>query len=359
MDRQGKGYITELAKSFRVVMIIDNGIEGVKSYQDIPIVTLNQYLQSGLKEKIIVTAAGAAHQSIKQSLIDEGKKENIDFIDEDAFLVGWFWQFKHEVHLGRVSTAITEKCTLRCKNCITYMPYYKKPINYSFEAICHNIDMLCSLADSIACLNIVGGEPFLSNDIARYLDYIMSKYKGIIGKMVVITNGTVVPDDKTFQALKKHCVEVRISDYSDIVPYQRKLGELLNKLETNKVDYQKIKFDEWLDMGRPDEDICIGETPNEIREHMFRCNGRCQFLCQGKYFYCSRQWAAEGAFRYQLVKDDYLNLDELVIDLPSGKERLFNFHIGNLEKGYCQYCQMCRGFESDFVVKAGEQIAMK
>ena len=319
--RQGKGYITELAKSFRVVMIIDNGIEGVKSYQDIPIVTLNQYLQSGLKEKIIVTAAGAAHQSIKQSLIDEGKKENRDFIDADAFLVGWFWQFKHEVHLGRVSTAITEKCTLRCKNCITYMPYYKKPINYSFEAICHNIDMLCSLADSIACLNIVGGEPFLSNDIARYLDYIMSKYKGIIGKMVVITNGTVVPDDKTFQALKKHCVEVRISDYSDIVPYQRKLGELLNKLETNKVDYQKIKFDEWLDMGRPDEDICIGETPNEIREHMFRCNGRCQFLCQGKYFYCSRQWAAEGAFRYQLVKDDYLNLDELVIDLPSGKER--------------------------------------
>ena len=56
--RQGRGYITELAKSFQVVMIIDNGIENVKDYEGIPIVTLKQYVQSGLMEKIIITAAG-------------------------------------------------------------------------------------------------------------------------------------------------------------------------------------------------------------------------------------------------------------------------------------------------------------
>ena len=354
--RQGMGYIAELAKNFRVVMIIDNGIKDVKEYQGIPIVSLKKYLQSGLNEKIIITAAGGAHQAIRQSLLDEGKKENRDFVDADIFLVGWFWQFKNEVHLGRVSTAITEKCTLRCKNCITYMPYYERPVNYSYDAICHNIDMLCSLVDSIACLNIVGGEPFLSHDIARFMDYIMSKYEGIIGKIVVITNGTVVPDEETFRALRQYCVEVRISDYTDVVPYQRKLGELINKLENNKVDYQSIKFDEWLDMGKPNENISMGETPEEIREHMLRCNGRCQFLCEGKYFYCSRQWAAEGAFRYQLAEGDYLKLDELVKDLRVGKEKLLNFHIGNLEKGYCQYCQICKGFDSDTVVKAGVQI---
>lgn len=357
--RQGQGYIAELSRSFRVVMIIDNGMEDAGSYQEIPIVTLRQFLQSGLMEKIIITAAGAAHQSIKQSLIDEGKKENRDFIDADAFLVGWFWQFKKEVHLGRVSTAITEKCTLRCKNCITYMPYYNQPVNYGYEAICHNIDMLCSLADSIACLNIVGGEPFLSYDLIRYLDYIMSNHANVIGKIVIITNGTIVPDEEMFYALRKYNAEVRISDYTDTVPYQRKLKELIEKLENNGVDYQRIKFDEWLDMGTPNENICMGETPDEVREHMFRCNGRCQFLCQGKYFYCSRQWAAEGAFQYQLAQGDYLVLDELMKDAAWGKEKLLNFHVGNLEKGYCEYCRICRGFDSDSVVKAGEQIAMK
>ena len=292
-------------------------------------------------------------------MLREGKRENEDFIDADAFLLGWFWQFKKEVHLGRVSTAITERCSLRCKNCITYMPYYKRPIHYAYKDMCHNMDLLCSLADSIACLNIVGGEPFLSCDLSRYLDYIMSKYKNTIGKTVIITNGTVIPDSKTLYALKRYDVEVRISDYTDAVPYRERLDTLLEKFENSGVNYQKIRFDEWLDMGRPDNNISIGETPDEIREHMFRCNGRCQFLCQGKYYYCSRQWAAEGAFQYQLEQGDYLDLSELVQDLSSGKERLLSFHVGNLEKGYCQYCHICRGFDSDIIVKAGEQIQKK
>lgn len=354
--RQGKGYITELSRTFHVVMIIDNGVKDVNNYQDIPIVSFEQYLKYNLTEKIIVTAAGMAHQSIKQSLLEYGKKENVDFADADAFLAGWFWQFKKKVYLGRVSTAITEKCTLHCKNCITYMPYYKQPVNYEYEALCHNMDAICVLADSISCLHIVGGEPFLSPHLGKYLEYIFSKYENIIGKAVIITNGTIVPDEETLYLIKKNNAEIRISDYTNIVPYQKKLNELIHKIESFKIDYQKLRFDEWINMGKPDENINMGETADRIRAHMLRCNGRCQFLCEGKYFYCSRQWAAEGAFHYQLEDGDYLDLDELTNNIELGKEKLINFHVGNLEKGYCQYCRICRGFDSDLIVKAGEQI---
>lgn len=354
--RQGKGYITDLARNFNVVMIIDNGVKDRKSYQDIPIISFEQYLIGNHTEKIIITAAGMAHQSIKQSLLQHGKKENVDFVDADAFLAGWFWQFKRKVYLGRISVSITEKCTLRCRNCITYMPYYERPVHYDYESLCHSIDALCALADSVSCLNVVGGEPFLSPHLGKYLIYIMSKYAKIIGKIVIITNGTMIPDEETLHLIKNYNVEIRISDYTSAVPYQKKLNELIHKLENYEIDYQKLGFDEWLDMGKPDENIIMGETADEIKEHMFRCNGRCQFLCQGKYFYCSRQWAAEGAFHYQLEDGDYLDLDELISNIESGKEKLINFHVGNMEKGYCKYCQICRGFDSDLIVKAGEQV---
>ena len=355
--KQGKGLINYLSKQFTVSAIIDNGIHNIDSYNNVPIMIYEKYRELDINKKIIISASGKANLSIKKSLEEDGKTEYIDFINAVEFITVWNWQFRNKVYLGRLTTSITEKCSLRCKYCMTYMPYFKAPVNYSLEEICEEFDLFFKLVDSVASLYIVGGEPFLHPDLGEIIRYISENFsKKIEGGIVLITNGTIIPNGETIKTFNEYKVKIRISDYSGTVPYEEKLVKLIKLFDQYGVDYDREVFNEWIDMGRPDENIKIGNSPEEIRTHMKKCNIACAFLCKMRYYYCNREWAAETAFNYTDIEGDYLDLKQLAADILKGKEKVLDFYLGNLEQGYCRFCQRCRGFESDLVVKAAEQL---
>lgn len=355
--KQGKNYINQLLRDFRVVYIIDNGIcENSRFYYQIPILSFEEYNKLDNNYKILICAAGENFKSIKEELTYTGKIEYKDFADVDTFLLEWFWKYKKKIYLGRISTSITEKCSLKCKDCSMYMPYFKNPRNFSYEELCRNIDQLFMLVDSIASLLVVGGEPFLSPFLSQYLEYVASTYNNRIGKVVVVTNATIKPDETVLRIMKIYDIEVRISDYTHAVSYKKKLNEIIDKLKEYEITYQIPNFEEWVDMGKPEDNIIIGETPREIREHMLQCNISCSFLCEEKFYYCCRLWSAEKAFDYKLYEGDYLSLTELVENISDGKEKLMEYCIGDLEQNYGHYCQICRGFDKGIPVKAAEQI---
>lgn len=355
--KQGKGLITYLSKQFTVRAIIDNGIRNINFYNQIPIMTYEKYYESDSKKKIIIAASGKANISIKRSLEEDGKIEYIDFIDAVEFITVWNWQFKNKVYLGRLTTSITEKCSLRCKYCITYMPYFKVPVNYSLEEICEEFELFFTLVDSVASLYIMGGEPFLHPDLEKIVRYVSENFsKKIEGEIVLVTNGTVIPEVDTIKTFRELGIKIRISDYSRTIPYEKRIEKLINIFDQFRVDYDREIFNEWIDMGRPDENIRIGDSPEEIKIHMKKCNVACAFLCKMRYYYCNREWAAEIAFDYADTEGDYLDLRQLTGDIQKGREKIVDFYLGNLEQGYCKFCQRCRGFESDLVVKAAEQL---
>lgn len=355
--RQGKGYIEQFKKKFNVVRIIDNGACSGTDYHGIPIVSFNEYISENRNDKIIITAAGNAHRSIRSSLLKNGKQEFVDFLDADVFQMVWHWQFQNEIYLGRLSIPITERCTLRCKNCITHMPYINKPVDYLYEELCNNMDLMFSLVDHIGCLNIVGGEPFMNPILGKYIHYLKEKYNSKIDKIIMISNGTVIPDDSILKELSSNdWFEVRLSDYTSTISYTKRFQEVVVKLDKFKVRYQIEKFEEWLDMGMPYQNIKVGNGPEEIKSHMIHCNGRCQFYSAGTYYYCSRQWAAEKAFHYESPEGDILVLKDMVGSEQEKKEKLLLYHIGKMSKGYCDYCNRCRGFDQGLPIKAAEQL---
>ena len=67
-----------------------------------------------------------------------------------------------ETYLKRTTFKITSKCTLKCKLCLAYIPYYKNPKDLSYENAKKILARFFSLVDKIGTFSITGGEPFIN-----------------------------------------------------------------------------------------------------------------------------------------------------------------------------------------------------
>ena len=355
--KSGQANINMFMQEFEIPYIIDNNIDYKGTmYYNIPIITLEDYLiMQKPSDKIVVIASGNAYLSIKESLKKIGKQECIDYIGMDKFVNEWYWRFHQKVCIGRVTISVTTKCTLNCQYCNMLMPYFRNENVFSINSLCRDADLLFSLVDYVSSYTIVGGEPFLYKKLSEYLCYIGENYRHKIGNLQLITNGTILPDKKILDIIRKWDVEVRISDYTNIVPYEDKLDKFIEILKKNTIKYVVFAQEEWLDFGLPEENIDMGSTREELRSHMLTCNSMCHLVHNGYYYYCSRAWCVEEAKLFELDDDDKINLETLSGE-ANGKEELLNFHIGNLKKGYMSYCKVCRGYKTDKRIKAGEQI---
>lgn len=357
--KAAQGNIDSFVDQFDVKCIIDNNKSYLgKEYRGIPITSFETWIKNNNKEKIIILAAGKALQSIKNTLCIAGKKENIDFVDMDTFVNEWYWRFKGQICIGKVTTSVTTACTFNCQYCNMLMPYYKEVKMYSYEMLCKDADMFFKLVDYVTSFVIIGGEPLLYGNLCSYLEYLGNKYGSRIANIQLITNGSILPSKELLYIIKKYNIEIRISDYTLTIPYESRLKEFINILENDQIKYIVFKQDEWLDFGFPHEKISMGETKEELRRHMLNCHGMCHWLHNGKYYYCSSAWSANECGLFELQEGDYLCLDELAKDPQKGKEALLKFHIGELKHGYMSLCKYCRGFgaNNNRTVKAGMQI---
>ena len=61
-----------------------------------------------------------------------------------------------------VDLILTEKCSLKCKDCANLMQYYENPINIESEELIGDLHDICSIADEINEIRIIGGEPLMN-----------------------------------------------------------------------------------------------------------------------------------------------------------------------------------------------------
>lgn len=351
----GWANIEAIRKNFTVTAIIDNDpkYKG-QNYEGIPILNLSKYMQLSLNRKIVVTTSGSRYKDIVQTLLDEGFKENVDFCNYTVLCKDYFWHVKKKVFIGRLTFNLTTFCTLNCKNCTMLTPYNRYKTTFDFDNIINDIDLGFQFVDYVSNFIIAGGEPLLYKNLKSLIEYIGEKYGEFIGKIQIITNGTIEIAQDLLDIIKKYSVEVRISDYTNNVPYAQKLDKLCALLEENDIEYVRFVQDTWLDMGFPNQDVRMGDTPTEIRNHMMNCAPNCQNINNGKLYYCAQGWAADQTKLFQLNEQDSLNLSSLKNDI-SGKERFKNFYFGDLEDGYFSFCRVCRGWDTDITVPGGAQ----
>ena len=66
---------------------------------------------------------------------------------------------KKDLYLNSIDLVLTEKCSLKCKDCSNLMQYYAKPVDEDFDTLINSIDKILSNVGFIREIRIIGGEP--------------------------------------------------------------------------------------------------------------------------------------------------------------------------------------------------------
>lgn len=221
----------------------------------------------------------------------------------------------------------------------------------------NNFDIFFESVDYVYEYTLLGGEPFLHKDIADIISYLGSQYGEKIGRINLISNGTIVPDDEVIDVLKDFHVTVHISDYTNAVDYTSKLERLKDKLLYNGIEYYVIPNNIWKDVVYPRG----GFHTDDPRKHMLLCGHSTHSVADGKLYWCDPAFAAECFVGFASQQDDYL-------DMTANKKNhtkyeaslnIMKYLLGDVNaRGYMSICEKCAGVGSDnsIIVSAGRQV---
>lgn len=148
---------------------------------------------------------------------------------------------------------MTTYCNLNCKDCADLLPWQKN-CHYDYDLLMQDLGKVLQAIDFLEEVLLGGGEIFLYPHMYDIVNYCINENK--IGKVVIVTNGTMKPTEQLLELFKNPKVVVRVSGYGeDIVP-QRK--ELIEVLEKENVQIHNLEGMIWRDVGGPE---CRNRTP--------------------------------------------------------------------------------------------------
>ena len=286
----------------------------------------------------IVLVTTSSYSQVKQELAHKGFTENINFFDYFVFHQ-IYQQYRHNrLYSRRIDISLTERCTLKCRKCNMFMPYFKNPSDLALDDVQKQVDLYFDLIDYVESLNLLGGEPFLYGSLAEVIVYIGENYRGKLEHFKIFTNGMILPDERLIEAFLKYDVEIQISDYTCTVPYQKRLEQLRLLLETKGVRHYTEKNAEWGDFGFP-------EKPNEVADKDLvdffeNCKAPFRGLYKGRVYYCHLETSAVRAGLYGDNENDYFDLNE---DDENTKRKFLEFDFGYSRDGAVSFCKVCRG----------------
>lgn len=243
---------------------------------------------------------------------------------------------KNTLFIRSIDLIITERCSLRCKDCSNLSQYYQDPQDCDLKMLLKSIEVFCQIFDEVMELRLIGGDVFMNQEWPLVVEKLLQEPK--VKRIVLYTNGTLIPNPKHLPVLKKENVLVIMSDYG---PISRNLAKLKQMFEQNKIAYHILEIDEWLD--------CAVIKPHhravEQNKQIFKtcCAKNMATLSDGKLFRCP--YAANAA-RLRAVPDcksDYLDLFKMPLD-PHGLIATRKKVKAYLEdKDYLETCDFCHG----------------
>ena len=201
----------------------------------------------------------------------------------DAYFPPTQFLYKDALVFDRVNLTITTRCSLRCKDCCSNIQYYQRPSDFSLETNIDTFDAFMQRIDYVKEFALLGGEPFLYRQLAELIIHITySEYVDKIGRVALVTNGTILPDEKTLCLLKKHGIHVYISDYGE---HSKKIAEIVAAFDDYSIFYEHKPNMIWYSSCK----IIDGETvqDEEAQKRFEECEAICRELRQGKFYYCS------------------------------------------------------------------------
>lgn len=353
--------VDKLAEDFEISLIIDNDskIHG-KQYRDCKVHNFEEAREELPGRKIVIATSSVAYADITRQLQSIGLKENRDFCRLKDFMAEWYWKNRHQVCLSQTFSSVTSRCTFRCRYCNFFAPYFKEGEHYDYDEndIVRDFEAYFRVVDYVASWSIMGGEPLINKRLPQIIENVYEKFGDRIGYIQVISNGSLIPDRELLDVMKKCKVWMRLSDYTHVLPYKKKLEEVKRCLEDNDIPYDMSIYEQWFDLG-----TCTCEIPeysgNDIdaARHMRLCATGCHQLNDERFFFCGQGFARPKKGFCSLQEGDCIELSTCTGTVEE-KETILKFCKGFPPKGYISVCRTCYGMgnDNDRIVGVAEQM---
>jgi len=236
-----------------------------------------------------------------------------------------------------VDLILTEKCTLKCKDCANLMQYYEKPVNIERNELFDDLDDLVAVADEVNEVRIIGGEP-LVNKSFHEISLKAASYAAV-NKVVIYTNGTICPPDEKLLALKNDKIFVFITTYGDLSRRGEKLRDKLAELGIQH-NYQPAYG--WTECGGIKR---WDRTPKENVEIFKNCCAK-HFtnMTDGKLFRCPFSANAERLHAIPEADTDFMSVRGARLKDDAGIAKIKNKLRWFLrQKPVLKACDSCAG----------------
>lgn len=237
---------------------------------------------------------------------------------------------KSKLILKSLDVVVSERCSLRCRDCANLMQFYENPQDCDIEQLFEALDCFMKSIDRIYELRVLGGEPFLfqklDNTLQRLLQY--DRYD----KIVVLTNGTIVPKDNLIEILSNENITVEITDYG---PLSRNLNQLTTILDQYGIQYYVTKTWNW---QRCDIIEDFKRTRNE-KERLFAncCVNDTLTLLHGRLYRCPFAAHAENLNAIPSALKDSIDLLEET-DTMELRNKIIRLHHEIQSVEACNFC---------------------
>jgi organic radical activating enzyme len=285
---------------------------------------------------------------------DVYKQKYKQFLEENGVKWTWYkniasiWPYKHKniVHIFQSDMLVTEKCSLNCSHCNMFMPHYEFPIHRELDTIISDIDSYFKIVDYVSVFHLVGGEPFLYPNIENVIKHLLENYITKIDKLIITTNGTILPKDSIIQLLKDNDVILSVSDYSDKLDHiKKKVVKVLDSYKENNINHYVRNQIEWYDFG--DLRVKKNLPTDKLIKHFDSCTAPFRGLNDGKFYYCHLNTSAVRTKLFPLSENDYVDINKI------SKEELLKFDLGYTNLGYITFCDNCNGCNTGIKIPVG------
>ncbi len=238
---------------------------------------------------------------------------------------------KNFLKINTIDLVLTEKCSLKCKECSNLMQYYSKPVDEDFEQLTNSLDTFMRTVDHVSEVRLIGGEPMLYKKIDLIIKQILN-YKNF-DKINIYTNGTIVLKDEKMKVFQNKKIMFEISDYGAI---SRNVSKLENTLSRMGIPYITHRVSTWQDCAK----MKSFERTESVNKSIFGncCENQGLTMLHGKLYLCPFSAHATNLKGIPYAQRDIVNIEN------KNKEVLKN-EISKLyfETEYLEACKSCNG----------------
>lgn len=258
-----------------------------------------------------------------------------------------------EINLSRTALCVSQYCTLKCKLCLAFIPYYKNPKNLSCNDAKKVLRTYFEMIDSVNTFTVTGGEPLVNKELKSILELVYTYVQGergneseqgqITGTVDFVTNATLDISADVLDLFEEHRNHTRIilSHYGDLSP---KIEPIVKELERRNITYRISKFhgdnlyyDGWIDFSDHSEKIVDKKIRDEQGKKCVSRVGRYFVINDAELHSCSRSYWRMSNGIIPKNEQEYIPLMDVSISLEKKRETLRTM-LSKDSSTSCGYC---------------------